>query len=180
MDELLLGTEEPEDVHGLLDEARSGDAGSGLGAIGILKIWLELREGDLVEVARNQGRSWGWIASCLGRARQGVWEKYRDASDGDSCVLDLDAETRQERLIRIGQHVEAVRSLINVVEPSSPDQSKWRSATALLRQALTGFSVEELPSTHQLAQEVGRRVDELSTAGEARKEIGEALAVLGA
>jgi hypothetical protein len=178
--ELSWLDEEPEDIHGMLDEARANDPASGLEAIGFLKVWLELRESKLVEVARGQDRSWGWIAARLGRARQGVWEKHRDADDGDLPSIGSEEPSRRDRLLLLGERVEAVLAIIDLVERSSPDQSEWRSTTALLRQALAGFGKDELPSCHQLAREGPRRVDEKSTAGRARREISEALAALEA
>jgi hypothetical protein len=53
-------------------------------AIGELRRWLELQEGEAVLKARVEGRPWGFIAERLGRSKQAVWEKYRDPDETTS------------------------------------------------------------------------------------------------
>jgi hypothetical protein len=55
------------------------DPKSALSAMGILQHWLASREEALVQEARVKGASWADIARLLGRSRQAVWERYREA-----------------------------------------------------------------------------------------------------
>ncbi len=89
--------------------------------------------------------------------------------------VEAERERRRERLIRIGEGVERLAVLAEEVKPADPDQSRWRRETALLRQTLVGFDKNDLPKCHELAHEVGRRIDEVQTAADARREVNEAI-----
>lgn len=65
----------------LVEEVQEQDPERALSAIGALRGWLEEMEEDAVVRARAEGYPWGRIASCLGRSKQGVWEKHRDPGE---------------------------------------------------------------------------------------------------
>lgn len=62
-----------------LARAAEPDPAVALPALRLLREWADQREGAVVSAAREAGWSWGAIASALGRSRQGLWERYRDA-----------------------------------------------------------------------------------------------------
>jgi hypothetical protein len=64
-------------VHRL--ESDEADTTESLKAIRDLRSWLDELEGLLVPDARVEGLSWQSIATALGRTKQSIWEKYRDA-----------------------------------------------------------------------------------------------------
>ncbi len=65
----------------LVEEVQEQDPERALSAIGALRAWLEEMEEDAVVRGRAEGYPWGRIASCLGRSKQGVWEKHRDPGE---------------------------------------------------------------------------------------------------
>lgn len=65
----------------LVEGAQEQDPETALSAIGALRAWLQEAEEDAVVRARVEGYPWGRIARCLGRSKQGVWEKHRDPGE---------------------------------------------------------------------------------------------------
>jgi len=76
----MTAAEETE-PHGLVHrlEGDEADTTESLEAIRDLRDWLDELEGVLVLDGRVEGLSWQSIATALGRTKQSVWEKYRDA-----------------------------------------------------------------------------------------------------
>jgi hypothetical protein len=70
-----------QELHVAVDAADGTDPEAGLAAIGLLTRWLAEREEDLVLKARSRGWSWGQVAEPLGRSRQAVWERHRNADE---------------------------------------------------------------------------------------------------
>jgi hypothetical protein len=107
------------------------------------------------------------------------------AQSGERAMVEAErmrraAEVQQEyfRLIRVGELVEVLHGLPGENRASSfDDQANWSRTASQLRIALVGFGRAELPLCRQLAQHT-RRVDEHSTAGEARNEVADAIEVL--
>jgi hypothetical protein len=65
----------------LLQLVTSEDPTVSLDALRQLRELLMTHERRSVLAARSQGMSWEQIAALLGRARQGIWERYRDLED---------------------------------------------------------------------------------------------------
>jgi hypothetical protein len=62
----------------LLALVAADDPAVSLDALRQLRDLLMEHEDRSVVAARRQGMSWEQIATLLGRARQSVWERYRD------------------------------------------------------------------------------------------------------
>jgi hypothetical protein len=65
--------------------------------VGVLRLWLDDIEEELVLKARVEGMSWAEIGSNLGRSKQAVWEKYRDPQDGSADDDAWDPRNRSPR-----------------------------------------------------------------------------------
>ena len=64
------------DVEDLAARVRSGDAATGLRAVGALHRLAEQVEAASVRLAREQGWTWEQIGDALGMSRQSVHAKY--------------------------------------------------------------------------------------------------------
>jgi hypothetical protein len=77
----LNGGAQLAELHNQIDEIRSDNPFDALTAISVLRRWLDLREFEMVRIAREEGVSWHGIAGALGRSKQAVWERFRNPLD---------------------------------------------------------------------------------------------------
>ena len=122
----------------------------------------------------------GGAVASIRYARKSLQAAERAVTETEGSRLAAERERKRERLIRIGERVEKIAPFAWRQGPSPGDQFpvEWASGTTLLRQALVGFGEDELPRCYRLASEVGRKIDEQSTAGQAHNEVRDALAAL--
>ena len=71
----------PYDMLSLIEDHNPDLVAFSLIGVGALRRWLEEVEEELVLKANVEGDSWGHIAKCLGRSKQGVWAKHRDPQE---------------------------------------------------------------------------------------------------
>lgn len=165
---------DPRELIEFISEHEASEPIPTLEGVGVLQRWLSEVEDVAVMKARVEGAPWSVIGEALGRSKQAAWEKHRE--DGAAWLV-----RKHILLARVGALVEELGPFTWVNDGRRPEkqhQAEWARGTALLRQALTAFPPDSLPQCWHLAQEVGRKIDEANTFGEARREVTEALAAL--
>jgi transcriptional regulator of acetoin/glycerol metabolism len=68
----------PDELADAVARAGDPDPAVALPALRVLREWADERESQVVRAARAQRWSWSQIAEAIGKARQSLWERYRE------------------------------------------------------------------------------------------------------